>query len=694
MEFNEIVNKDMCKWLYQLDNNEYKAFLVKKDITGTIKQIKSYLSKMLNNDFKSVIKYNYSSGKTFGRLFSNGGIQGLPKIIRGSLLEGIATDIDIVNAHPNILKYVCDKHNITCPNLTYYITERDKILSVMVEEMGITKDQAKEYFLRSTNDCKRLTTNFDFLKNYDKEVKKIQKKLMEVNEFQFIHPFTDDKTTNKQGSFINNVMCYYENLILQDTVKFFKDKQIDILGLFFDGLMIYGNHGENLLRELNDYIRKIWNYPFTFLYKKGTSLSIPDDYLPKTVLMNYDNVKDEFNKMIVKVGSVYVNVNTKLILTLQKLKDAYLHWGYDENGERKTFITKWVLNPTDDMVVYDNFCCYPKKYMVPPNEYNLWEPFKYEGLTTEYIRHQEGLDFMLNHLDTLCNHEKPVFDFMLMWLAQMFQYPENKSLCPVLRSKQGSGKGRFINFIGYLLGSQKKFLETAEPNTAVWGEFNGKMKDAYLVHLTELDTKCFTNRGVFYSLITDDIININEKGKERFSMNSYHRFIASTNKEFPIPVEQGNRRFVLIECSDENKGNAKYSNILTSYINNTDVQRTFYDYLMNYPTKNILTEEDIPITEFHRQIVEESRDTIDKFFMEFYDDHSAEISIRKTTNELWDEFRMFCSNSNIDNRLNKQMFLSRVGKKKIPGINNLGPIRFKGNVQRVYEINLTELSTF
>ena len=694
MDLKEKVDEKTCMWLYQLKDDEYKNFLNKKDIRGTIKQIKSYLSKMINNNFQTNINYNYAGGKTFGRLFANGGIQGLPKIIRGSLLDGIASDIDIVNAHPNILKYVCDKHNITCPNLSYYISERDKILSDMIEEMGISKDQAKEYFLRATNDCKRLTTNFDFLRFYDKEMKKIQKKLMDVKEYQFIHPFTDDKTTNKQGSFINNVMCYYENLILQDTIKFFKNRQVDIFGLFFDGLMIYGKHTEELLDDLNKVIYDKWNYSFKFIYKAHNFLNIPKDFIFRDIIKNYENVKNEFNKKIVKVGASYVDIKTRKILTLQNLKETYLHDAYDENGEQKNFINKWVLNPTQDMIVYTNFCCFPKPHMVPPNEYNLWEPFKYQGLTTEYIRHEEGLEFMLNHLHTLCNHEQPVYDFMLMWLAQMFQYPENKSLCPIFRSGQGSGKGRFIYFISYILGSQKKFLETAQPNTEVWGDFNGKMKDAYLVHLSELDTKCFTNRGVIYSLITDDIININEKGKERFSMNSYHRFIASTNKEFPIPVEQGNRRFVLIECSDENKGNAKYSRLLTSYMNNTDIQRTFYDYLMNYPTKNILTEEDIPITEFHREIVQESRDTIDNFFINFYNDNYDKVSVRLTSHELWDEFRVFCSDSNIENRLNKQQFLSRAGRRKIQGLSNLGSIWFKGGTRVVYEINLTQLSVF
>ena len=41
-----------------------------------------------------------------GRLFSSCGIQALPKLIRGFLMNN-KTDIDMKNAHPQILSYLC-----------------------------------------------------------------------------------------------------------------------------------------------------------------------------------------------------------------------------------------------------------------------------------------------------------------------------------------------------------------------------------------------------------------------------------------------------------------------------------------------------------------------------------------------------------------------------------------------------------
>jgi hypothetical protein len=63
-----------------------------------------------------------------GRLYSSNGIQGVSKVIRGFLASN-TTDIDIKNAHPVILNYICKKHDIPCAELEYYIKNREMILS-------------------------------------------------------------------------------------------------------------------------------------------------------------------------------------------------------------------------------------------------------------------------------------------------------------------------------------------------------------------------------------------------------------------------------------------------------------------------------------------------------------------------------------------------------------------------------------
>jgi hypothetical protein len=56
------------------------------------------------------------------------------------------TDIDMKNAHPTILRYLCSIHKINCPNLEYYIYHRDDIVREIPD--------GKSEFLKSLNNDK------------------------------------------------------------------------------------------------------------------------------------------------------------------------------------------------------------------------------------------------------------------------------------------------------------------------------------------------------------------------------------------------------------------------------------------------------------------------------------------------------------------------------------------------------------
>ena len=49
-------------------------------------------------------------------------------------------DIDMVNAHPVILNYLCKKNNVDCNILKNYIENRELILSSFAEDRKIIKE--------------------------------------------------------------------------------------------------------------------------------------------------------------------------------------------------------------------------------------------------------------------------------------------------------------------------------------------------------------------------------------------------------------------------------------------------------------------------------------------------------------------------------------------------------------------------
>ena len=172
-----------------------------------------------------------------GRLYCGNSIQGLSTKIRGFLLNGITTDIDMKNAHPVILKYICSLHNLECPNLTYYIENRDTILNRLGKEY-------KTEFLKAVNSDKTNKKIKDELfKNFDKECKLIQKHITELQCYKHIvNTVPSSREYNWLGSAINRILCVYENKIIQEVISVINSKQMEVCSLMFDGLMIYGNH--------------------------------------------------------------------------------------------------------------------------------------------------------------------------------------------------------------------------------------------------------------------------------------------------------------------------------------------------------------------------------------------------------------------------------------------------------------------
>lgn len=99
------------------------------------------------------------------------------------------------------------------------------------------------------------------------------------------------------------------------------------------------------------------------------------------------------------------------------------------------------------------------------------------------------IEILLKHLEILCNNEKEVYEYFINWIGQMVQYPERKSICITFISKEGAWKGTLMDLFRRMFG-KKKILETADPLRDVFVDFNGAMKDAFLINFNEI---CLTD---------------------------------------------------------------------------------------------------------------------------------------------------------------------------------------------------------
>lgn len=234
------------------------------------KSVQNYISFSLRSNGVSSKNYFFVEGTSFGRMYCGSSIQGIAKDIRGFLFDGDTTDVDIQNCHPKLLEYICKKHKIECPQLSYYNQNRKIILDRI--------PNGKEIFLKSVN-SEKLNRNCQdsFFKGFDKEIKTIQKFLYTLKDYQdIVRTIPKDRTYNCLGSCINRILCRYENEVLQKIIHHLTRKNIEVCALMFDGCMFYGNHYSNteLLEELEQILKE---YDLKLHYKEHSKVITFDD---------------------------------------------------------------------------------------------------------------------------------------------------------------------------------------------------------------------------------------------------------------------------------------------------------------------------------------------------------------------------------------------------------------------------------
>lgn len=670
MEIYESLDLTKINYLNNMSFEQYKLYCnesCKNEAERKIKynMMKSFCEAHIKCKGKIRRIYSYTlrtPNEVGGRLYCGNSVQGLGKRIRGFLCKNW-TDIDMKNAHPTIAKFLCKKHGIDTPFLNYYIENRDTICN------RFGKD-GKTLFLCALNDEKlNKKVKDDFFRNFDKECKKIQITINSLPEYKHIVDTTPlDKIHNWNGSAFNRIMCVYENQILQEVITVLNSKQIEIGALMFDGLMIYPFYDEDnsklidyykcdlLLKQIETHVNsKFEELEMKFAYKEhNNEIVMPENYQEQLEEKQnddgYDKVKLEFEKTHAKIIEKAVFIKEKedneiVIMTRSKIRDAYEHIRYtDYSGltpKSKQFITTWLND--ENIRRYIDFGVYPPPLTTPDKIYNLWTPFVISKYTDEYIKDEDGLNEFLNHVKILCGNEESTKDYLVKWLAQMFQYPAIKTICPTLISNEGAGKGTFLRFIGNLMG-QKKILETTTPSRDVWGAFNTLMASSFFVNLNEMCKKEAQDaEGQIKGLITDSNLTINKKNQDPFVIQSYHRFLITSNKSDPINSKKGDRRNLIIESSNEKADrtpeNIEYFEKLAKLYDSIRTQRTVYDYLMSIPDMDKFRMIPMPQTEYQNDMKEQTRDIYDRFVEQLMIDNQDKDNLKYYGEEQYQLFK-------------------------------------------------------
>jgi hypothetical protein len=410
----------------------------------------------------------------------------------------------------------------------------------------------------------------------------------------------------------------------------------------------------------------------------------------------YEKEKEKFEATHLKItnSGFYIREedNKICILSEKKIKECYKHiqCGWSSGGVPVQFINKWI-GCNNDIRSKKRLGVYPANNP-PEDTYNMWCPFDME-LVREWTTTSSPITLFKNHISILCNHQEEVTTWFLHWLAFCIQYPDKKrGNMPTFVSNEGAGKNLLLQVLRKLMGSSK-ILESTQPDRDVYGSFNGMMASAYLVILSELSaTDLKDAKGRIKALITDETIMINQKGVDAYELPSYHKFIVFTNNEEAIKPTKGDRRNVVIRCSDElcREQNgvmkseedltriAEYIKNFTSILDNVNYQKTIFDWLKSLDVSQFMFETP-PKTEFHKTQTKLTSNPIELFLNDFTLEHHTKDEVKLSSGSLYMLFKDWCNTNYKHYDCTNVQFAVRLKNMKIQGITT-GVHTMKGNV--------------
>lgn len=547
------------------------------------------------------------------------------------------------------------------------------------------------------------------------------------------------ESKNERGSFLAHYLQHQEFIIVDHAMKWLDDraffdykapnrKLVKVGSYEYDGFKLWrqvidskGGDIDSILHDLNTYIHTTFGPGISFAVKELDSLlpfeGIDEDnkkrkreddgsldeqtsedtdrsnpYLTEEYMAWKKNFEDNLGWCKILQDSSFVRkyyehgIYQGLVEKSKKdIIIAYEHQQYivdtkTWNGPYP-FIETWIKHDST-IKVFERIDCIPHDQVCSPEVFNLWTPYAMENIT-EWSFDEDYLQFWLRHFLILCGNNHEVAFYFQCFLGQMIRFPSTKPGVAIdFISKEGAGKNTIFELCKRMFGNSKVF-NCSDPARDIWGPFNSPMKDAIFVLINELNKKdTVAAEGKIKDLITEPTFTLNEKGRKQLTLPSYHRFLSFQNNDHGDAgkrTKNGDRRNLIIRCSDELIGNKEYWNdVYNNKLTDINGIKTVYEYLKSLPRVTDFHTLPLPITEYQENLKEANRCPLELFIMDYVTVHHKETTKQISTAALFDAFNKWKDTNHVVYQVTKNAFGVRLKNLAIPGMNK-GPHTEKGS---------------
>lgn len=595
----ELFDVEFARWIV-----ENKA-IPKDDRTMVSRYLKN---RVRGNEHDTTYKLGkLCKGEFLGRFCAIRGesLQCFSRDIRNALAMKYYWDIDMINAQPVILSQYCEKQGWVCDALKKYVAQREEMLTLISDACNIERWEAKQ---RVVSILFGAGVDGDmpafFREDFAREMRSVMKNNWS-SQFKWL-----EKQPNPYGRAIAYTLQTEERkcLMAMDKSLLRHKRSFDVL--IHDGGLVRKKMSEScfpesLLREVEKDVLAETGYSISLSVKPmATSLEMETDGTEE----EYKQMKEDFEKSHFKV---------ELPFTFVRLDGKEMHqynqtelqgcYGNLLLSDGSSFIAKWLKDP--QMRTYKTLIYRPKQ-QTPDNTFNIFTGFEVEATAGDVS--------VIRDVLRLVSGDDPVMmEYIENWCAWILQKPcEKTKTAIVVSGEQGVGKDTYFDFIGELMGRQF-FLNTSRPEEDIFGKFNGHLKKVLLVKCEEAQYLVNKQNGeTLKSLITTDKQAFQDKGAKTITLDCFFNFVMTTNQEVPVPIEQTNRRYVLVRASSEKRGDHAYWKRVHTELAKPETKSAYMDYLLKKDISNFNPVE-FPETEYYQEVKQSFAPYHAKWFQEF-----------------------------------------------------------------------------
>lgn len=262
------------------------------------------------------------------------------------------------------------------------------------------------------------------------------------------------------------------------------------------------------------------------------------------------------------------------IMNVQAFKELHRHdlVSVPDNGGFKQVRAVDVWHASIDRRCYTGGVIFDPAGTGRANAYNLYQGF---GVTAT----AGDVSFLTGYIKSLlCSGNEEQFQYLINWLAYAVQYPERQAeVAIVLRGGKGIGKSTLGRLMVRIFGAHGLQITNSRH---LLGNFNNHLRTTLILFADEAfyagDAQ---GASVLKGLVTEEFLVVEQKGVDPIQVRNRLKIIMASNSDWVVPASGDERRFFVLEVSDEKQGDHDYWRTLNKNIADGGAE-AFLDYLL------------------------------------------------------------------------------------------------------------------